>query len=388
MADTIPPELTQALQALAEQLAYNSDLLKATATKHGVKFDDLNKGISGSTDAFRGLSESQKSANDAYKEEQQAIANLNTAIRSTEKGFKDLVGAAMSTEHNFAKYNSSISSAGDAAFALGKTFGVLGTIVGGVFKGFTKILELQTTQADNTLKASDSLSKFTGAGHTTTNQLLDMAYASGITSKNLDLLVKPLSKLGSGLTALGGTAGEGVAAFTKLTNVSAEQRAMYSRMGVSQGELIENQADYVKLQQLSGVKITDQIKASGKLKEQSLAYTDNLLELSALSGKQVDDIKKQNEVEATRYEIQMKTLMQQSEAAALMKESNRLDALGLKDEAALMKAKADSITKEIASRQEFMQDIASSIGDEKISAGMSKFLATGVVTEESAMFKR
>jgi hypothetical protein len=51
--------------------------------------------------------------------------------------------------------------------------------------------------------------------------------------------------LGSGLIALGGSTGEGIKKFAQLAATTEEQRAAYRRLGLSQEEVTQLQADYV-----------------------------------------------------------------------------------------------------------------------------------------------
>jgi len=381
MADSneILQQNTDALRAISDQLALNNELLSRTARKSGLNLDDLDKlnaGVKRATGGFTGLTEGQKAAQAAEDEATKAAANFRDSLNSAKQATLKLKDTILSTDQSFAKYNATLSTAGDAALSLGKTFGTFGAAIGGAIKGMTVAGEAWLTQTDNVLKASDSIQKFGGMGSTSTSELLKLGQGAGLTSKNLELLVKPLSGLGQSLISLGGTTGEGVKEFGKLTAITADQRKSYQRLGVSQEDLIQNQADYVKLQQLSGITITKSMKDSGALQRASLAYTDNLLELAAISGKSVEEIKKNNEAEAARYEILIKNNMQGQQALALERE-------GTKESL----ERAAQIRKEMDARATFLNDLKSSVGSEELSAGMSKFLSTGFVTPELSALK-
>jgi hypothetical protein len=372
-------QLNESLRRVAESLELNSELLSRSGKKMAMDskdMDALGVAVKRTGAGFGELTEAQKAARKAEDEAAKAAYNARAAAQSTVQTFKNLSSAMMDTEKNFKKYSNALSSAGDAAVSLGKTFGTMGTVIGYAVKGLTKVSEAYLTQADNVLKASDTIVKFSGAGARSTSQLLDMAHATGLTSKNLELLTKPLSGLGQGLISLGGTAGSGVNEFAKLTKILPETRAEYQRLGISQGELIENQAQYIKLQQLSGITLAKSDKTSGALQKASLQYTENLLELAAISGKNVEEIKKNQEIERTRYEIMIRNNLQTQEAI-------RLEKLGTEES----KVRAAQIRQEMAARFEFLDDIKTTIGSEELNAAMSKFLSTGVVSKELAALK-
>ena len=118
-----------------------------------------------------------------------------------------------------------------------------------------------------------------------------MANAAGVTSKNMDVLIKPLTSLGPALINLGGTTGQGVKVFADLAKITNAQREQYQRMGISQEQLMQNQADYIQLQRMSGRVISTEAKDRDSLRKASLEYTDNLLQLSAISGQDVETLK-------------------------------------------------------------------------------------------------
>jgi hypothetical protein len=235
----------------------------------------------------------------------------------------------LSNEQGFAKYNQTLSSAGDAAMALGKNFGLLGMGLGIAIKGLTMAAEQFTKQADNTLKATDNLSKLGGAGALTADQVLTMGHKAGLTSSNLDIMTKAAAKANTGMAGLGGTVGDGIKAFGDMTAVTKEQRMAFQRMGVSQEELMSQQADYIKLQELSGINLADQAKQGKNLKAASLDYAENLVRLSTLTGKSADDLAKEKMLANEVYEEQIQTQMEQAKIRQLRAEGRNDEAADL-----------------------------------------------------------
>lgn len=269
----------------------------------------------------------QEAAAKATEDYNKAMGNLSAATQSAVTGAKQLGTAFLSTEKGFSKFGEGLKSAGDAAFNLGKMIGgPLGLAVGALLKGATMAADAALKQADNTLKATDSLSKLGGAGAFTANQVLAMGHNAGLTSANLDVMTKAAGKAGTGMAGLGSTVAGGIKAFGDMVAVSKEQRMAFQRMGVSQEELMAQQADYVKLQELSGVNLADQVKNGKNLKAASLEYAENLLRLSALTGKSADDLTKEKMIANEVYEEQIQTQMEQAKIRQLKAEGRDAEA--------------------------------------------------------------
>jgi len=307
----------------------------------------------------------------AKAEEQaaQATENVKDAMYSLKTGMNQFKEAILSTERTLGKYSGTLDNAGDAAIDLGKNFGLAGVAAGVAIKGFTTLASAGLKQADAQLKATDALAKVGATGTLTTDQVLDMGHAAGLTSKNLELFTKPLQSMGTSLITLGGTTREAVKEFANMTAIRKEERQAFQRLGISQEELIQNQADYVKLQQASGVQITDSMKKNGRLQAASLEYTENLLKLSAITGKNVDEVKKDQEIARAGYA----TLIQTNK---LNRQINEAEALGLTDRANALRAERDA-------RNKLLDTIQSQVGDPALLAGVQEFLATGAITELS-----
>ena len=305
----------------------------------------------------------------ALEEEQQAIENTNSALYSLSTGANQLKEALLSTERTLGKYSGTLDNAGDAAIDLGKNFGAAGLAAGIVFKGFTTLASAGLKQADAQLKATDALAKVGATGTLTADQVLDMGHAAGLTSKNLELFTKPLQSIGPALVSLGGTSKQAVEAFADMTAIQKEQRQAFQRLGISQEELIQNQADYVKLQQISGASITANDKASGRLKNASLEYTENLLKLSAITGKSIDEAKKDQEIARAGTAA----LLQQ---ARINREIREAEKNGDTD-------RANALRAELKARNSLLDTIQTQIGDADLLAGAQQFLATGAITDLS-----
>jgi hypothetical protein len=353
-------------------LAAQYELAKKMAEAQGINIASLSKtktaydGLYGSTNK-----QSAAAQSNAYslKVMDDAMANFNKTLTNTTASAVSFGKALLSNEQGFAKYNQALSSAGDAAMSLGKNFGLLGMAFGAVIKGATLAAEQFTKQADNTLKATDNLSKLGGAGSLTADQVLSMGHKAGLTSTNLEIMTKAAAKANTGMAGMGATVGDGIKAFGDMTAVTKEQRMAFQRMGVSQEELMSQQADYVKLQELSGINLADQAKQGKNLKAASLDYAENLVRLSALTGKSADDLAKEKMLANEVYEEQIQTQMEQAKIRQLREE-------GRNDEAA-------DLQKQQENRKRAAEEYVHAFGKEQ-GLQMARAVRTGTFDQSTA----
>lgn len=326
------------------------------------------------TVARQNLTKAELAAIEAEEKEAKVRQQQTQALRDSGQALKSFAGAILNSERSFSKYNDTLENAGNAALELGKSFGIVGTILGGIIKGATMLGSAFAKQADNVLKATDDLSKFGTAGQLTAEEVRKMGANVGYTSEQLDKLVKPIQSIGAGLINLGGTAAEGAKAFGEIANVGKDTRMQYQRLGVSQAELTQAQADYIKLQQVSGQQIT---KSNKDLQKSSLAYVDNLLTLAALTGQDIESVKRKNEIAMSEIETKLQNNLLDQEISRLKKSGTEAD-----------KEKLAQLEKEKEARDKLLQRVENEVGDPMLRKGLAKFMATGAITEEIAALKR
>lgn len=378
-------ELRESMDRLAELMGNNNLLLEnqARILMAGMKQEDIDKlkleqvfgrnsaAVDGNTDAVDKSSRAFKANQEAAEEYKKAMDNYVASLRTGADGLKKVFNNIISQDpsRSMAKYSDGLSTLGDAVSKAAENFGPLGKAVSASVGVFTKLVGVQLQQVDLLLKANDQLAQFGTAGSFTTKELMDMAHGAGVTSKNMDTLINPIKSLGPALTSLGGTASDGVKAFTSMAKITNEQREGFQRLGVSQEQLIQNQADYVKLQMMSGKSMTNEMKDRAALQRASLEYTENLLVLSNISGQDAESAKKKQQDAARAVEAQVAQIQLENRA-------RRLDAEGRKDEAALIRKEAEGRKKAI--------DMLAVTGDEGAMKGVREFLSTGTLVSEEA----
>lgn len=352
--------LTNVMNAAGGKLSGLGD----AANKAVQSQQNYSKSVISGTEASLSYAEAQRKAKAAAKNMADAQDQAKAALNSFTTGLTN-------TSTEFAKYNGTLQSAGDAALSLGKNFGLVGLAIGGLIKGVTMAAQAATKQADNSLKAVDEMNKMGAAGGLTAKSVAEMGIKIGLSNEQFALMPKALKRAGDSIVSLGATTVDGQKKMMGMFAVTNQQREAFQRLGIGQEELMEKQSDYVALQKASGVQITARMKQDGSLQKASLEYTSNLLQLSAISGKSVDEAAAMQKQAQAAYEIQI-------DNARITREIKQAELEGNTERVKQLESERDARNK--------MLNVVADIGDADITSGMQKFLATGAITEQSAAF--
>jgi len=383
----------EALRNLAESAdkqriatALQIELMHKMATEMGLNTGKLKSGNSALEDFItetRAATEAEKANAEALEKEQKALANLTAAGNKAGEGLGLFAKGLFTAGGDMTKYSGAVDSMGDAAFSAGKAFGPLGMAIGGAVKALTMLFGAVMEQNKNMLNAADSLSKIGATGDLTTTQIREMGARAGYSSDQLDKFVAPIKKLGPAIIGLGVSATDGAKAMGQLMEMDETVLAGFRNLGVSQEELNANQADYIRLQIMSGQQITERSKQDGSLRKASIEYTNNLLELSALSGEDVESIKKKQEMNRADLAVATRLAIMQDKEEALRAKAAKATDKGIQDD---LNRQADKIGKE-SKNMRALQDVASTMGmSQKEMAGFNSMLATGNFNELSKGF--
>lgn len=395
---------TEELRLSSEELQEFNDSLKTLRPTILSIVDPIGKLSEATNKATKATEESTKAEKDSTETTKRntAATGQNTAItealttsfvnlKNAGDAMKTVLGnvtgvslefadALLKNEDGLTKYSSAVGSAGDAALDIGSKFGILGTIIGGLIKGATVVIEAQMKQADAQVKAVQDISKLGGAGAYTTKEILKLSHSAGYTLENFNKLLKPIQGLGVGIQSLGAGAVEGQREFIKLADVGKDTRMAFFRLGISQEELTQSQADYVNLQRMTGRMITQQMRDSGELRKASIQYTLQLQELSYLTGLSVEESKKA--LQQTTNTIQMTAINADRSLKLMNLEERRNNATAeelvqIEKTIALLKAQKEGL-------DNANQAMAAMGGGKEAGAAMQQFLATGTASEEMA----
>ena len=378
-AQTFSSVMTQSSQILSTMIVQMQRSLGLTrqdnaATQQSIQAtDDL-------TQSTGKLAKAQKDSTQTSREYERATKELKQSSEQIKGAFGTLTRTVLNTDRNFKKYGDSLSQAGDAAVTFGKTFGPMGAVAGNLVKALTFLAEKSLEQADNLISGTDNLRRMGAAGAFTSEEFLGMAHASGVVSQNLNLLVKPMQNLGTGMVGLGGTVGQGVKRFAELTAVTEEQRMQFRRLGIDQEELIESQAAYLQLQNATGRRMQANFRSTDQLQKASLDYTRNLIELASLTGKDIDQIKKEQQAVLAREEFMIRNSQMEREIARLRKDGA--------DEAAL--AEASRLEAQLEATKRFAAEVGTVVGDADLNTAIMQMITSGgaIFSEETAALAR
>ena len=333
---------------LSRELEEQIRELNATLAQLGGVMAEQIKATSSATSNIQQTSNASKSNKQATTQNSQAQDRLNEANKNASEvmakasqNFSEALGhgvsslnsfgsALFSAEQGMSKYGKAADSLGQSAFSVGQNFGLLGTAVGGVIAIFGKVVGEVFKLTDNIVNTRDSFAKVGGILPTTLTGLDSLAKQAGFALDDMQKLSKATNSLGQNLLGLGGYAGEGAIKFMKMVNVGEDVRMKYDRLGVSQEHLLALQGKYVEAQRISGQAMENQSKSSDQLRRESLAYADNLIKMSSLTGKSADELEQQANVAMMEYEEQVQIMAENKKIADLRKQGRNEEADAIK----------------------------------------------------------
>ena len=318
----------------------------------------------------------QQQREKAQKEIQQALDN---AISDTRNALVGLAKTIMSTEKGFTKYASGVGELGDVAWDLGKKFGPLGVGIGATTKAFTVLAESVLKQVDAMNTYGDVWKKVGAIGGMTNSELTAMARSAGYASDRLDRLNKPIQTLGTAIINLGGTSQAGQDMFMKMINLPDEVKKRFDRLGLQLEDVNDAQAQYVRLQRLSGNYFSSSIKDQERLKKSSLEYTENLLELAALTGQDVDKIKVEQEKAQREYQELILTRAENAKIDSLRRQINSTEDATLR---ARLQGELEGLERQKSAREIIKQQSDTMFGEE-LGQGIRDYIRSGRVSEEN-----
>ena len=180
MSDDFDPEVLRELEE-------NFRMISATAGALSGTLDKLNVGAGGQSQSQREETDARKentSSINAQMRVQEAAAKATAEMAERQKNFSEasakstdaLVGlttAMIDGKGKFADFNKGLGDAGDAAFALGKNFGPVGMIIGGLVKGATMAAQEMTRLSDAQVTLTKDLRAMGGVTGVSSDELLD-----------------------------------------------------------------------------------------------------------------------------------------------------------------------------------------------------------------------
>lgn len=336
-------------QAAATSKLLNSLQSTSTAT-NAVKTN--TEATKKQTEAMSGSTKALEAGAVAQQKYAEAAANFASGLMAGKAaliGFKDSI---LSTQKNLEKYGSAFNSAGDAAWDIGKNFGVLGMAVGGLAKGVGFLAQDMFKALDSVTQFRDETSRFAGILPTTLSGIQELGSNARFSGEEIMKLSKVMSGFGTNILSLGGSAGENALKFMRMSAVTDDVRRQFGRLGVDQERLLEMQGMYIQMQGISGKALENRTKTEAQLQRESLAYAKNLIIMSDLTGKTAEEMQREREVAKAEFEEQVKIRQENAEIQRLRLAGDHAAADAIKKEqdnrTALMKRFSDAYDAETA----------------------------------------
>jgi|688.fasta_scaffold38737_2 predicted chitinase/LysM repeat protein len=380
-------QLEEQLRMMNELLAQQNSMMAAQMGAMKTAGGKLNaaaggfaKGMGANEQANTKYAEAQAKAAEssekwdkAARASQMTLTAFSAAVSSTSNVLGSLGGALLSAEKGFSKYGGTVDAAASAAQGLASSLPIvgqaLGAIVGVAGQIASKVVGDALKLTDAIVNLRDETVKTAGALPTSSEGLLKLANDAKYFGENIQTLGKITQGLGTGLITLGKTAGDGAVKFMELANVSEETRQAFGKMGISQEQLTEMQATYIKQQQSSGLAYLSQNKSIDQLRKESLKYAENLNALSSLTGKQADALRAEQDIAAA---VMQEKIAQRQDLVELKRlRDNKQFA-----EAAELEAKMKSMA-------DYRDTMSNLVGPEQTALYMN-YMRTGVYNNISA----
>ena len=380
-------QLEEQLRLMNELLAQQNSMMAAQMGAMKTAGGKLNaaaggfaKGMGANEQANTKYAEAQAKAAEssekwdkAARASQMTLTAFSAAVSSTSNVLGSLGGALLSAEKGFSKYGGTVDAAASAAQGLASSLPIvgqaLGAIVGVAGQIASKVVGDALKLTDAIVNLRDETVKTAGALPTSSEGLLKLANDAKYFGENIQTLGKITQGLGTGLITLGKTAGDGAVKFMELANVSEETRQAFGKMGISQEELTQMQALYIKQQQSSGLAYLSQNKSIDQLRKESLKYAENLNALSGLTGKQADALRAEQDIAAA---VMQEKIAQRQDLVELKK---------LKDEG--RHAEAAELEAKMKSMADYRDTMSNLVGPEQTALYMN-YMRTGVYNNISA----
>jgi hypothetical protein len=246
------------------------------------ELESLKDAIGNATDQIR----------DASKFGQTAIDKTAIGLRDLSRVTKTTIGGLKDTTGEFSSFNAAANSSANFVSRLAGQNTTVGYSIGLMAKTVNQIVQATFGYGDSVNKFYDGIGNLGATVNKTTvdaqNMVKDASYFIG----KHERFGKEIEGLGTSLTALGATTGEGASRVAKVFNNVDKDKVQldFLRIGIGPEELNKIQANYLKLSTATGLKLS---KNDEEVREASLRYAVSLNKISGLTGESRDKAEEQ-----------------------------------------------------------------------------------------------
>lgn len=241
-----------------------------------------------------------------YADAQRQAANeiqssFNNAAQQIKGAAIDYTKAIFSATEGTAKYASVATQVGNSAWELGKNFGTLGIVAGGLIKIFGDVAAAGLKQNDLLMKAFRDFSE-AGSLSGSLDEVIGNLHKVGLTADTADQFRKVLESVTPTLSTFGGGVTGGlkkyVDAVEGMIKPGEQYEAQAQKLGLDLQGLRMGVAGYMNIQAKLG---NSQNMTNAQIQEGSMKYMTTLKELQELTGMSRDEAAKVIEQQQADY---------------------------------------------------------------------------------------
>jgi len=246
----------------------------------------------------RGVGDYADAQRQAANEIQTAFNNASAQIRGAAISYTK---ALFDSQEGVGKYAQAAQGAGSAAWELGKNFGALGVIAGGLIKIFGEVAAASLKQADNMMKAYREFAD-AGALGPTLGEVVNNLHRVGLATDQYEKFSKVLSEVSPTLATFGNGVSTGLQKYVKTVESMIRAGKPYelqaAKLGYDLQGLRLGVAGYLQIQTRlgNGQKLTQEDIEKGSMK-----YLTTLRELQEYTGMSRDEAKKKIDEQLSNY---------------------------------------------------------------------------------------
>ena len=196
-------------------------------------------------------------------------------------GVTGFLHTMQSGQSGMAKYSQSLSSMIGSVGTASKMLGFLSGPIGLAVTAISSLVGAVLEQNDKILESFDDLAEIGVTAGMTAEQLDQIVDKSQGNLKYIKSFTDSIKKLGGNLLTLGKTTAEGTMKFAEITRLGSDVRDQFRNLGLSQEQVNEMQADYIKQYALLD-NLKD--KDARQIRAASLNWIKQTMALTAVTG--------------------------------------------------------------------------------------------------------
>jgi predicted chitinase len=341
--------------------------------------NSINANTTNNINTTKNLNALSRASKEAENDSQEFMNSLKTSGMFAASALGSFSKAIMSSDQGFGKFGDTFKSLGTAGKSLADNFGLLGKALGFILDAGGQLLASQAEMADNVGKATDAIAKLGAANKFTMNEVADMGLRVGLTTYELDKMIKPMQSVRGGFVALAGSQAEGVKKFTEVLAVSKDLRNHFRQLGLGDEERNKAIADYISMQNESGAAFSGQLKTAKGVQKAATEFIDKSVELAAIKGQSLDDAMKD-------YAALMKTKESVLANFTFAQKQRRIDQLskGSSQDQAQAKKEQEALDADQAGYAELTRQLSQMGMPAKQIEGIQQAYTSNIVTPELA----